>query len=725
MKYSLLGLLLLLSLANAKIFANVTASLVDNREDKFNLIINIDNDTTNNYNNWDFGFFMFQVMENPVKSPASATICQLNKLYKTVKCSPIVLVVNQTPQNSIEVNLPDQTSGHIMIWQATESSFQILARTKYRIMFTQLNKIPQGISMMPSGLFIRDILNDIVESVIVKSSISTLYNARQNQANNQDIIQQNWCSSESYIKGSSLPIVPKVTYFESKIGFLDLTNNYKINNLSCNQYDCSALKLNPEGYILEINSTNINIYSYNKYGAYYAHNSLSQLLFYYGSSHRLPQMRIVDYPRYPYRGLFIDTVRHFVTTPELLTVIDIMGEHKLNTLHLHLADDEGWRLKLPNYPELTDISSQRYLGYKIGPSNIIDANHDITNINFRNYENVITNYAGYYSESDIRTIIAYANTRGITVIPEIELPGHARAMKKAYPDIFYDFNLSTNYFTVQGYKDNVMPIYKYFNDVRFRKQLDGIIQDTLRIFAKQNTIYAKNRELSVAGDEVPSLAFGSNSDDNLSSKFFTELVKNNNFKISGWQDLALNDSGKVVYTQKIPVLSFGHIYVWQPSYKTGESDALTLLRNKYPVVLDFPDYLYFDLRQTNKFEEPGLYWANDSVSLYRTYSLSSELSKYSSYNNLMGIEAALWGELITTPEHRWYMLLPRMSAMAEVAWNNTSSTNNWQEFTFRLGCGSNGFMAYLSDKYEVNYRGYPNGVRTDIPLGTCGKFSTK
>lgn len=499
---------------------------------------------------------------------------------------------------------------------------------------------------------------------------------------------------------------------------------------------------NPEGYIITITSNAIIIEAENNTGVFYALQSLRQL---WNQSATLAGASIIDYPRFKYRGVLLDVSRHFFSLNEIKSLIDIAATHKLNTLHMHFADDEGFRLGLDGYSSIPTQADTR--GYGTGTIGLmfIQGNLDISNFNNEIYPYVNTNYSGTYSIADLQQMISYANQRGITIIPEIDMPGHARAMIKAFPDQLVDSNDLSQFISVQGYSDDVLPVCTYNTSISvgpgFTSLTNNIIQATARLFSNQTTVYAINNEISVGGDEVSNGAWTNDSSCSgswaglsaleKSHKFFQLLSQNNqSLKLSGWQQYVQNDDD-TLGTHIIPAANSGHVWIWNTSgAANGQAQARTLAEAGYPVVLDYADQNYFDLAYTPAITEPGFNWAAQYVDTYSA--LDSALTASETINtinmarqaNILGLEGTLWSENLATYNHMIYMALPKMAGLSEAAWSAVSVTNssnlpNWQSLANRLGCGQGGFLSYLHSLYGVYYRGYPNGIHLEVPVGFC------
>ena len=511
----------------------------------------------------------------------------------------------------------------------------------------------------------------------------------------------------------------------------------KINNKS-------QVKENPEGYTLDISQEGIKIEAITQAGVFFAIQSLRQLIYHYLNTNTqsisLPHIHLTDYPRFKYRGLMLDTVRHFFSVTEIKKLIEIMALHKLNSLHLHLSDDEAFRLDIPNYPSLKKVGGFRGFGMSLGPAMLTQGNlFDLGTSTPRDVKPE-TVYGGVYNSNDIKEIISYANTHQITVIPEIDLPAHARALIKALPEAMVDHSDSSVYMSCQGYTDNAIPVCHYnkktFFGKKFTKTLNDIISYIATLFNGQTTIYALKNEISIAGDEVSSNAWTKASACVREWSDLTALEKSHRFfqllsqyhetlVFSGWQQLVQTNSD-VLSNYRVPNNRTGHIWVWDNS-SNGIPQAIELAKNGYSTILAFSDKTYFDLTYTPDINELGLYWANEFADTYAALSSILPINKIldqlsqTNQDKILGIEAALWSENLASFEYLTYMLLPKLAGLSEASWSSREVTAantkiNWRSLTYRLGKGyKKGFLSYLHKSHNVKYRGFPYGISKEIP----------
>lgn len=724
-----------------------------------------DSDLTINLNSkhdikkWGLGFFMFHVFVNPkLNQSLHAKIC----VAGSSQCANLQILEKPLGHTLKTFIAPQLSYGHITIFSPT-TPFALKRGLNYSVHIHDSISTPQNITAMPQKLFIYNLDLKQTATINVLSYVVHGLSANLLASKAKNTILANWnsCATDkSHIVSRVVP-VPKHVQFDNSGGNYVLTSNVvigkhnndefvaqliksrlsendnksekssKVNlDLCSSQIDgCKPIALHPEGYILAITQNGVDILANNAAGFFYAAQTLLQLNSYYSGS--IPSQTITDYPRFKYRGIMLDTVRHFFSVVEIKKLLDVMAAHKLNTLHLHLADDEGWRVYLPKYPQLTNLGSKRALGLPIGPSNLVDGKYDITNYKGKKYVSASNLYQGFYTLSQLSDIIHYANLRQITIIPEIELPGHSGALKKSLPEIFFSVNEPLDSYSVQGYNDNILPICKYGLDGKFTSTLDDIISQVANIFNQQKTLYAKSMEISLAGDEVPLGSLSGNpecsraqwhglNDEQITNLFFRQVARNlPQIQLSGWQQIVQSDNGDINAAITLPVDRAAHIWEWMPTTNipvSGYTMADNLLEKGYPTILDFADLSYFDMRYTNQFSEPGLYWSADSAGTYAALSNGWLINNLKHASQVLGLEGALWSELLPTSEHMFYMALPKMAGLAEASWSSPTILN-WCDLAPRLGDGKTGFLNYLSNTYNIRYRGFPNGIKLEVPTG--------
>lgn len=375
----------------------------------------------------------------------------------------------------------------------------------------------------------------------------------------------------------------------------------------------------------------------------------------------LPAAHIKDYPRFTYRGVMLDVCRHFFPVDFVKKYIDILALHNINYFHWHLTDDQGWRIEIKKYPKLTEIGSQR--------------KETVVGLNSGEYDG--QPYGGYYTQEEIKEVIAYAKERYITIVPEINFPGHMLAALTAYPEL-----------GCTGGPYNVATRWGVFKDVLCIGNEDAMrfLEDVLG----EVTDLFPSEYIHVGGDEAPRNRWkvcskcqerirkeGIRSDgehaaeDYLQSYCMQRMEKLLNAKgrrIIGWDEIL---EGKVA--QNATVMS------WR-----GMSGGIKAAQLHHDVIMAPTTHAYFDYYGTDNLEGEPL-GIGGFVSIEKVYGMEpvpAEL-KEDEKKYIIGAQANLWTEYITTPGHVEYMVLPRMAALAEVQWTSPEK-KNYQDFARRL-----------------------------------------
>ncbi len=474
-----------------------------------------------------------------------------------------------------------------------------------------------------------------------------------------------------------------------------------------------------EAYRLEIrNNRNIVVTGTDNAGVFYGLQTLTALLpvnAFTGTADavRMEIQTIEDAPRFEYRGIHIDVARNFQPKEQILKAIDLMAYYKLNTLHLHLTEDEGWRIEIKELPELTEVGAQRGHTTKDAP-----ALHPAYGSGPFPYAEG-TWGSGYYTHDEYVEILRYANKRHIKVIPEVNLPGHARAAIKAmearYERLMADgdeeaaneFRLidpeeTSEYISAQSFTDNVINVARESAYHFFETVVDAIVDMYREADAPLEIFHT-------GGDEVPDgswtespmierlMAEMPEIDDpkNLQAYFFERAVgilQERNLKIAGWEEVALLREAPGQYVPN-PEFADGSVipYIWNSLW--GNQDLGYRLANMgYPVVQCHVSNFYFDLAYNKDPEEPGHYWAgfvNTKDAWYyapydmfkttvrtamgREVDIDEEYAGMERFRpvgraNVLGLQAQFWSETIHGPEMLEYYMLPRMIAFSESAW---------------------------------------------------------
>ncbi len=428
----------------------------------------------------------------------------------------------------------------------------------------------------------------------------------------------------------------------------------------------------PESYGLTISPKGILIFG-NETGQFYALQTLMQILpVNFKGEAKLPAVDISDAPRFGYRGMHLDVSRHFFPVEFVKKYIDLMAQYKFNQFHWHLTEDQGWRIEIKKYPKLTEIGSKR-------PETQKEKNRDP-------YIGDGVPVEGFYTQEQIKTVVAYAKARKINVIPEIELPGHSSAALAAYPEFGCKENYEYKVKSTWGiFKEVYCPTEATF------KFLEDVLEETIALFPDSPYIH-------IGGDEVLK-------DHWKESAFVQELKAKENLKdeheVQSYfirrMEKFINSKGKKIIGWD-EILEGGlapnaTVMSWR-----GEKGGIEAAKAKHDVIMTPTDFMYFDFGQGDARTEPlniGNYLPLEKVYSYNPHSkeLSEDEKKY-----VLGAQANVWTEYIKTPEKVEYMVFPRLLALSEVNWSPLES-KNYADFQKRLSA----HFPRL-DKQNVNYR---------------------
>ena len=419
---------------------------------------------------------------------------------------------------------------------------------------------------------------------------------------------------------------------------------------------------NPEAYQLKVDANQVVISSPSEAGVFYGIQTLRKAVdVAEGSNVELPAVEIKDQPRFGYRGMMLDVGRHFFSIDEIKTYIDMMALHNINRFHWHLSEDQGWRIEIKKYPKLTEIGSMR--------------KETVIGHNSGKYDG--KPYGGFYTQEQAQEIVAYAAERYITVIPEIDLPGHMQAALAAYPELGCTGG-PYEVWTQWGVSDNVLCA---GNDqtIQFIKD---VLAEIVEIFPSEY--------IHVGGDECPKVkwstcpkcqaritALGLKSDnkhtkeERLQSYVIheaEEFLNSKGRKMIGWDE-----------TLEGGLAPNATVMSWR-----GEAGGIEAAKQHHDVVMTPNTYLYFDYYQSKDTEtEPmaiGGYLPIERVYSYEPMpkSLSPEEQKY-----IVGVQANLWTEYIPDFKQVQYMVLPRMAALSESQWC-APEKKNYEAFLQRV-----------------------------------------
>ena len=430
-----------------------------------------------------------------------------------------------------------------------------------------------------------------------------------------------------------------------------------------------------EGYILEVKNKSVTIKAKTNAGLFYGVQSLFQLLppEIFGSKKlnenflwSIPAVKIVDKPQFMWRGMHLDVSRHFFSKESVKRYIDMLAMHKMNLFHWHLVDDQGWRIEIKKYPKLTEIGAKRFdLPWNGWQS------EDTTGIPI---------YSGYYKQDDIKEIVAYAQKRSITILPEIEMPGHTLASLAAYPEL----SCTGGPFIVPSGGVDIWTNHTYCpgNEKTF-EFLEDVLSEIIELFP--------SKYIHIGGDETTRVRWKDCSkcqqkikDENLKGEeelygYFIERIekflKSKDKVLIGWDEILEGNESLN-----------GTVMSWR-----GIDRSIKAVNRSLDVIQAPSSHLYFDDAEID---------GESRVPLEMVYSYNPVPDGFSvdDAKHILGAEACVWTEGVTTLKQVEKITLPRMAALAEVVWS-AKENHNFEDFLNRLS-----YHYARFDAMKLNYR---------------------
>jgi hexosaminidase len=449
-------------------------------------------------------------------------------------------------------------------------------------------------------------------------------------------------------------------------------------------------RLAPEGYTLDVEPRRIVLRAPRPAGIFYGIQTLRQLLPVEifreapvsGVAWELPALRIEDKPRFAWRGMHLDVGRHFMPKEFVKKYLDLLALHKMNTFHWHLTEDQGWRLEIRKYPKLSEVGAwrkQTLVGHQ--PDRMEDARYDGVR------------HGGYYTQDDVREIVEYAKQRFITIVPEIEMPGHAVAAIAAYPALgvdgtpaevgtwwgVYDNILSPDDSTIAFMKDVLTEVMDLFPGRFIHVGGDEAVKTRWKASLR---VQARIKELGVADEDALQSWFIRQIDAFLTAK---------GRRLIGWDEILQGG-----------LAPGATVMSWR-----GVAGGIAAARQGHDVVMAPTSHTYFDYYQAKPQDaEPlgiGGYLPIDTVYAFDPVPADLE-PQYASH--VLGAQGQVWTEYLATPKQVEYMAFPRACALAEVVWTPLAS-KNFADFVARLSVHAKR-LAIL----DVNYRPLSPAVAT-------------
>jgi hexosaminidase len=435
---------------------------------------------------------------------------------------------------------------------------------------------------------------------------------------------------------------------------------------------------NPEGYTLNVSSKKIVVKARSAVGLFYAVQTIRQLLppdvekdsIVNKITLNVPCCEITDEPRFGYRGMHLDVGRHMFPVEYIKRYIDMIALHKMNTFHWHLTEDQGWRIEIKKYPKLTEVGGFRketVVGHP-GKNPVFDG----------------VPYGGFYTQQEVRDIVAYAKSKFITIIPEIEMPGHSLAALAAYPNLACTAGL----FEVGKTWGVVKDVYCAGKEETF-KFLEDVLTEVIDLFP--------GKYIHIGGDECPKVRWekcplcqkrikveGLKDEKELQSYFIKRIEKfliSKNKRLIGWDEIL--EGG---LAPEATVMS------WR-----GVAGGIEAAKQGHDVIMSPNSYAYLDHYQAEPAGEPlaiGGYLPLESV-----YAFDPQFAELNTdqQKHILGVQGNLWSEYLSTPQYMEYMAYPRMFAISEIGWT-AGSKKDFDEFLSRLAV-----QRLRYDKIGINY----------------------
>jgi len=496
-------------------------------------------------------------------------------------------------------------------------------------------------------------------------------------------------------------IINNATAFNIRVS--DISEAKSIDNVIILSSNFSDEKLGDEGYKLQVDPTKITIQSNEPAGVFYGIQSLLQLvpnkilckkIDGQEIDWEIPCLYIYDKPQYSYRGMHLDVSRHFFPKEFIKKFIDLMAMYKMNVFHWHLTDDNGWRIEIKKYPELTDICAWRV---------------DREDQPWKNREQAKpgekATYGGFYTQEEIKEIVEYARERNIEIIPEIEMPGHSSEIFAAFPE------LSCRGKKLEVQTGSLWPNIDVFcagNEKTF-EFLENVLSEVAELFPSDY--------IHIGGDETDKTRWksckkcqkrikdeGLKDEEELQSYFIKRIEKfldSKDKKLIGWDEIL--EGG---LAPEATVMS------WH-----GVDGGIEAAQQGHDVIMTPTSHCYFDYYQADPDFQPLAIGGFTTLKKVYSFNPTPPVLNDEEKKHILGAQGNIWTEYISTPEHAEYMSVPRMIALSEVVWT-PKKRQNW-----------NSFIKRLNDHYQrleildVNYCEGSYKIDITSKTDTAGKVS--
>lgn len=436
---------------------------------------------------------------------------------------------------------------------------------------------------------------------------------------------------------------------------------------------------NPEGYTLKVIRKNIEIKARTAVGLFYAVQTIRQLLppdvekDSVGNNIilKVPSCEIADEPRFAYRGMHLDVGRHMFPVEYIKRYIDMIALHKMNTFHWHLTEDQGWRIEIKKYPKLTEVGAYRketIVGKAGKKPHVYDGKP----------------YGGFYSQDEVREIVAYAKSRFVTIVPEIEMPGHSLAALAAYPELA----CTKGPFEVGKTWGVFEDVYCAGKEETF-KFLEDVVTEVVELFP--------GKYIHIGGDECPK------------KRWEKCPLCQKRIKVEGLKDEKELQSYFIKRIEKFIVSKGKRLIGWDEILEGGLAPEATVMswrdvaggidaaKQGHDVIMSPNSYVYLDYYQCEPAGQPLA--IGGFLPLEKVYSFDPQFPELSAEENkhILGLQGNVWSEYLGTPQYMEYMAFPRAFAISEIGWT-PGSKKDFEDFLARLQV-----QRLRYDKIGINY----------------------
>ena len=442
-----------------------------------------------------------------------------------------------------------------------------------------------------------------------------------------------------------------------------------------------------EEYVLTVDAKGVTIKAADARGFFYGRQTLAQMV--RQNPGELPACSISDYPRFGYRGVMLDVVRCYLPVDEIKKIIDVAAELKLNTLHMHLTDDNGWRLEIKKYPKLTEVGAWRVDRPELFPGRL----------NARSASEAAT-YGGYYTQKEMRDLVKYAASKHITIIPEIEMPAHAAAAIASYPDLACPVvDKFVGVFPGIGGKDAAIimcagneDVYRFYEDV---------LDEVMNIFPSEYIHLGGDEAQKSNWEKCPKCneklhAENLKDFEELQGYFMDRInqyVHQKGRKTIGWDEVTYGNP-----KEEMTIMG------WQGLGNVAVDDSRHSGR---PFIMTPAQKLYLIRYQGPQWFEPYTYFGNNTLKDVYTYEPVDSTWTPALEDNLKGVQASLWTEFCRNATDAQYLIFPRLLALSEVAWGKKGQ-KDWQGFldatdAFLPSLDNKG-VTYARSMYNIDHK---------------------